>query len=200
MVTMMLAGHETTSNQLAWIIVEIIRRPEVFLKVQSELDQAFPHHEDILDADKLLNADLKYLNRVINEAMRLNPVVAGGVLREISTDIEHEGILIPKGSTAIIQFYVMFRSHLSQPDEFLPDRWDETHPEYALLKSLFIPFSMGKRNCMGMSLSLLETKIVLISLFRSFDVTLQNKDQLVDSDYFLSLKAINVNINVTKRM
>ena len=197
---MLMAGHETTSNQLTWIIVEITRRPEVLLLIQAELDQAFPYYEDILDADKLLKADLKYLNRVINEAMRVNPVVAGGILREVGSDIEHEGMLIPKGSTAIIHYYSLFRSSISQPDEFLPDRWDEAHPEYPLLKSLFVPFSLGKRNCMGMNLALLEIKIVLASLFRSFDVTLQNSDKPVDSDYFLSMKAVGVNVNVTKRI
>ena len=49
-------------------------------------------------------------------------------------------------------------THISQPDEFLPDRWDEAHPEYPLLKSLFVPFSVGKRNCIGMNLALLEMR------------------------------------------
>ena len=197
---MLMAGHETTSNQLTWIIVEIIRRPEILLKIQAELDQAFPYYEDILDAEKLMKADLKYLNRVINEAMRVNPVLAGGILREVAMDIEHDGMLIPKGSTAIIHYYTMFRSTISRPDEFLPDRWDETHPEYLTLKNLFEPFGGGKRTCWGKALALLEIKIVLSSLFRSFDVTLANKDQAVDSDYFLSMKAVGVNINVTKRI
>ena len=107
-----------------------------------------------------MKADLTYLSRVINEAMRLDPVTAGGVFREIDADMEHEGMRIPKGSTAMLCSYTAFRSHISQPDEFLPDRWDETHPEYALLKSLFVPFSLGKRNCMGMNLALLEMRYV----------------------------------------
>ena len=98
------------------------------------------------------------MSRVINEAMRTNPVVAGGVLREISKDMEYEGMLIPKGSTAMLHFYTMFRSHISQPDDFLPDRWDEAHPEYALLKSIFIPFGGGKRICIGMNLAALEMR------------------------------------------
>ena len=105
-----------------------------------------------------MKADLTYLNRVIHETMRHTPVTAGGLLREIGENLEHEGMLIPKGSTVLVPFYAMFHSHISQPDEFLPDRWDEAHPEYALLKSLFIPFSMGKRNCIGMNLAMLETR------------------------------------------
>ena len=105
-----------------------------------------------------MKADLNYLSRVINEAVRLDPVAAGGNLREIGEDMEYEGMRIPKGSTVIMHFYTMFRSHISQPDEFLPDRWDEAHPEYALLKSLYMPFSVGKRNCIGMNLALLEMR------------------------------------------
>ena len=105
-----------------------------------------------------MKADLNYLSRVINEAMRLDPVSAGGVFREIDADMKHEGMRIPKGSTVLMHFYTMFHSHISQPDEFLPDRWDEAHPEYAMLKSLFVPFSVGKRNCIGMNLALLETR------------------------------------------
>ena len=126
--------------------------------VQQELDRAFPNPADICDEQKFMKADLTYLTRVINETMRINPVVAGGVVRDISEDIEHEGMLLPKGSTVMLHFYTLFRSHISQPDEFLPDRWDETHPEYALLKSLYMPFSLGKRNCIGMNLAALEIR------------------------------------------
>jgi hypothetical protein len=106
---------------------------------------------------KFIKADLTYLTRVTNEAMRLNPVIAG-VFRELYQDVVHDGMLLPKGSTVMMHFYTMCHSHISQPDEFLPDRWDEAHPEYALLKSLFVPFSVGKRNCIGMNLALLETR------------------------------------------
>ena len=126
--------------------------------MQQELDLAFPDPSDICDEQKFMKADLKYLTRVINEATRLNPVAAGGVAREMAEDMEYEGMLLPKGSTVIVHFYTMFRSHISQPDAFLPDRWDEAHPEYALLKSLFMPFSLGKRNCMGMNLAMLEMR------------------------------------------
>ena len=114
-----------------------------------------------------MKADLNYLTWVINEAMRLHPVFAGGIVRETGADMEHEGMRIPKGSTALVHFYTLFRSHISQPDEFLPDRWDETHPEYALLKSLFMPFSLGKRNCMGMYLALLEIRCAFLPTFLS---------------------------------
>ena len=126
--------------------------------VQQELDLAFPDPSDVCDEQKFMKADLPYLSRVINEAMRLNPVTAAGLLREMASDTEHEGMRIPKGSTVLIHIYTMLRSHISQPDEFLPDRWDEAHPEYALLKSLFLPFSAGKRNCIGMNLALLEMR------------------------------------------
>ena len=104
-----------------------------------------------------MKADLTYLTRVINEATRVNPVISS-VLREMCMDVEHEGMLIPKGSTVLVHFYALCHSHISQPDEFLPDRWDEAHPEYSLLKSLFMPFSLGKRNCIGMNLALLEMR------------------------------------------
>ena len=59
-----------------------------------------------------MKADLKYLNRVINESMRLNPVGAQGILREVCEDMEHEGMRIPKGSTAILHMYTLFHSHI----------------------------------------------------------------------------------------
>ena len=125
--------------------------------MQQELDLAFPDPADICDEQKFMKAELNYLSRVINEATRLNPVISS-VNRELSEDMEHEGMLLPKGSSAVVHFYTMFRSHISQPDEFLPGRWDEAHPEYALLKSLFVPFSAGKRNCIGMNLAMLEMR------------------------------------------
>jgi cytochrome P450 len=83
---------------------------------------------------------------------------------------------------------------LSQdPEAFKPDRWLPSDPDAEKLKELYHPFSMGKRNCVGQNLALLEMKMVLATVFRSFRFELVSE---VDHDYFLTLKPINAHMRV----
>ena len=88
--------------------------------------------------------------------------------------------------------YKLDSSHVNyfsvqDPDKFIPERWAPENPEAEILKELYFPFSLGKRNCVGQNLASLQTKIVLASVFKSFRFELQSP---VEADYFLTLKAV----------
>jgi cytochrome P450 len=114
-------------------------------------------------------SELDYLGKVIKEGMRLWPVVADGSTREITVDIPYKKYVLPKGSTVAINNFLMFRTNIQNPDEFIPERWEEDGEDIEQLKELFIPFSSGPRNCIGQSLALLELKLVIATLFYSYD-------------------------------
>jgi len=132
-------------------------------------------------------SQLTYLGDVIKEAMRLWPVTAVGPHRELAADIVvSDTVTLPKGSFIGVGIFAMFRSvELREPDLFLPERWAEGDPDAAKLKELFIPFSTGRRNCIGQPLASLELKMALATIFKKFDFQLVSE---VQDFFFLTLK------------
>ena len=83
------------------------------------------------------------------------------------------------------------------PESFLPDRWLDEDPygELKTLNNFFMPFAMGKRNCVGQNLAKMELKLVLATLLRAFRFELQTE---VSKDYFLTFKPVNAHFKVFK--
>ena len=96
MTTLMIAGQDTTSYTLAWIILEISRNPTVLTQLKKEIDSAVDEGEEQI-SQRMLNS-MVYLDQVIKEGMRLWPVTGLGILRQNSKDIQYEDFIIPKGS------------------------------------------------------------------------------------------------------
>jgi cytochrome P450 len=107
MTTFILAGHDTTAYSLAWTIIEVARNPEVYQKVKKEIDSISPGNERITVSQ--MNS-MSYLDCIIKESMRLWPVAASGISREMSKDIPFNDYVIPKGSVVIFPFISIFRN------------------------------------------------------------------------------------------
>ena len=107
MTVFMIAGHDTTSYSLSWIIIEIARNPHVYEKVKAEIERVVPG--DVIVTQKHLS-ELTYLDDVIREGMRLWPVAPMGSLREATKDLHYKDIIIPKGSIVNIPFICVFRN------------------------------------------------------------------------------------------
>jgi len=166
---MYIAGHDTTGNTLAWTIHLLAEHPDAQEALQREVDEAFGGED--APAPEELNAKLsglKFLHGVLQEAMRLFPVAAGGPSREAREDLVVSGFCIPKGSDVGIPLYAAFRDESQgweRPEAFLPSRWlQEDVPG----SRGFVPFSVGKRSCIGQSLAILEAKAVLALLALRF--------------------------------
>jgi cytochrome P450 len=197
--TFLIAGHDTTGYQIAWIIIELARNPRVVEVLRAELDRVLGpgdvSDENPITPDQL--AQLVYLGQVIKEGQRLWPVTAVGPNRELAVDIRcSDTVLLPKGSYVSVGFFAMFRSGIHDADSFIPERWNEDDPDAAKLQQMFIPFSIGKRNCLGMPLANLELKMGLATIFKTFDFELLSE---VDDYFFLTLKPQNANMRVTLR-
>jgi cytochrome P450 len=195
-VTFLLAGHDTTSYQLSWIIVELGRHPEVVAKLRAELKQVLPEGSDPTKWTPQHLSQLSYLYDVIREGQRLWPSAAITTSREALVDIPYDNgtsaMIIPTGSAIGIHAFAMGRLGIDHPDEFIPERWqDKSQAEK--LKELFLPFSYGQRSCVGQNLALLELKLVLACLFSRFDFELVSE---VDDHFFITLKPVNANFHV----
>ncbi len=201
-------GHETTSHTLTWLILELSRHPACLKKLQEALDNAIRNPQGGEEKFPSLSTvmGIEYLGCCINEAMRLWPVAGGGPKRVASVDIPFKqtsedgcdyNMVIPKGSTITIALFSMFRQPwIEDADLFLPERWLPGNSQLPKLKELLIPFSSGKRNCIGMNLAKFELYMIAAYLLRYFQFELISKPKI---EFFLTLKATNVQMKVTRR-
>lgn len=162
--TMMLAGHDTTANVLAWIFALLGRHPRIDAKLYAEVNAVLGERSPSLD--DLPN--LPYVEQVVNEALRLYPP-AWGFGREVVEPFERRGISFPKGVQIYMCPWVMHRNadYFPEPLEFRPERWADgfarTLPKYA-----FLPFGGGPRVCIGNAFALTEATLVLAAWARRF--------------------------------
>ncbi|XP_037623470.1 thromboxane-A synthase [Sebastes umbrosus] len=162
-----LAGYETSSNTLAFTSYLLAIHPECQCKVQEEVDDFFTRHES---PDYTNVQELKYLDMVISEALRLYPP-AFRFARDIDQDCVVNGQSLPKGATLEIPagFLHQDPEHWPEPERFIPERFT---PEAKASRHPFVylPFGAGPRNCVGMRLAQLEIKMALVRLFRRFSI------------------------------
>ncbi|MFI2652155.1 cytochrome P450 [Micromonospora fulviviridis] len=164
LVTLLLAGHETTASTLGWTLHLIEQRPDVRERLREEANRVLggrlPTYVDL--------HGLRYTTMVVQEAMRLYPPV--WLLPRIAIDADVVGgYSVPAGADVVILPYTLHRhpEFWSRPDRFDPDRFDPARsrgrPRYA-----YIPFGAGPRVCVGSNLGLLEAVFVLAMMAREF--------------------------------
>ncbi|CAN9510230.1 unnamed protein product [Ophioblennius macclurei] len=175
--TFMFEGHDTTAAAMNWAVHLIGSNPEVQNKIQQELQEVLGSSDRPISTDDLKK--LRYLECVIKESLRLFPSVPffGRTLRE---DCHINGFKVPKGATGLVVTYALHRDprYFPEPEEFRPERFlpenSVGRPPYA-----YIPFSAGLRNCIGQRFALMEEKLVLASILRSFNIeACQKREEL----------------------
>jgi len=163
-VTLMLGGHETTAAALSWTWYLLSEHPEAAERLRAELDQVLAGRAPT--ADDL--GRLPYTQRVIDESLRLYPP-AWGVPRQSVAEDELGGYGLPAGSILAIGTFVTHRhpDFWDDPERFDPDRFT---PERSAGRPRFayLPFGGGARQCVGSTLALLETRLVLAMAAQRF--------------------------------
>ncbi len=152
LMTLLVAGHETTANSLSWALERLIRHPDALQRLQDEVRAG--------ESDAWLDA-------VCRETLRLCPVISI-VVRELQEPVEIAGHLIPKGARVVPCIHLVHRRPeiYPDPDAFKPERWlGQTPGTYT-----WIPFGGGVRRCLGASFALFEMKTILGEIVRSMDL------------------------------
>ncbi len=155
MMTLILAGHETTAASLAWAVNRLVTNPEVMETTKAEATSMVDDNS------------LKYLDAVINETMRLDTVVPN-VGRELQAPMKIAGRDLPKGVVLAPCIYLTHRRAdlWPEPEKFEPSRFLDTRPNpYA-----FFPFGGGTRRCIGAAFATYQMKVVLSELLRSVEL------------------------------
>ena len=169
LVTILLAGHETTASTLSWTWYLLSQHPEVADRVRAEAMAAFadrtPTYEDL--------HRLPFPTTVIQEVMRLYPPV-WGLTRVAQAADEIDGYRVPAGAEVMICTYTLHRHRgfWPAPDAFRPDRFAPGSADGPAHKYAYIPFGAGPRVCVGSHLGMLEATLVTAIVARQLSFSL----------------------------
>ncbi|MGZ6213036.1 MAG: cytochrome P450, partial [Candidatus Binataceae bacterium] len=169
--TLMLAGHDTTATMVAWALLLLAQHPAHLEMMRNEVDQVLmgrvPEPEDLKPLD--------YTRRIIQEVARLRPSI-WWFARVAINDDNIGGQPIKAGTTVFISQYLIHTQPQiwEEPEKFDPDRF---LPERMQSRSKFayFPFGAGPRVCIGSSFAMMEMQFVLAMIFRRFDITITSE-------------------------
>lgn len=167
-VTLFLAGHETTANALNWTWLLLSQNPDARAKLHEELDRVLGGRVPTL-------ADLKnlpYTEMVVKESMRLYPP-AWGISREASDDVTLEDFTVHKGESVQIFIYGVHHNprYWDDPEAFRPERFSEAQ-EVNIPRYAYLPFGGGPRVCIGNSFAMMEAQLLLATIASRWQITL----------------------------
>lgn len=166
--TLFLAGHETTALALSWSWYLLAKHPEAEKKFHAELDEVLNGRPpEVSDLPKL-----KYTEMIAKETMRLYPP-AYAVGREAIEETEIGGYRVPRGTQLFAFQWVTHRDprFFERPDEFDPDRWD-TEAIQNLPKYAYFPFGGGPRQCIGNYFAMMEIVLLMAAIGQRFKFSL----------------------------
>ncbi|MFL7838523.1 MAG: cytochrome P450 [Candidatus Promineifilaceae bacterium] len=168
LLTMLIAGHDTSTAMLSWALYLLGENEEVLAQAVREARGAQQSNENDLQ--------LPYLDLVIKETLRLFPPIHVGN-RFAAEDMQLEGYDLPQGSRVMVSYYLTHRDERVWQDaeKFCPQRHDRTRqteeggkrPPFS-----YIPFGGGPRSCIGATFAQIEGRVVLARILQQFDLTL----------------------------
>jgi cytochrome P450 len=155
LVTLLLAGHETTATALSWALYELGRSPALLAKAQQAAD----------------SGDDAYLEAVMKESMRLHPVIPM-VVRLLMKPATIGGIDLPAGASVAPSIILSHQENFDASDAFRPERFLDGK----IAPNTWIPFGGGVRRCIGAGFSLMEGVAILREVLLRYDLTSQGDD------------------------
>jgi cytochrome P450 len=151
LLTLLVAGHETTATALSWAMERLTRHPEKLERLRAEV----------------LDGEDEYLTATIQETLRLRPVISI-VVRRLTEAVELGGYELPAGAGVTPGIHLIHRDPgtYPEPDRFLPERFIDNPPG----TYTWIPFGGGVRRCLGAAFAQFETAVVLRELVRRHQI------------------------------
>jgi len=174
LMTMLLAGHDTTALTLTYTWFLLSEHPEAKERVHAEVDAVVGDDRPGMEHVR----EFEYLEWVINESMRLYPPVFT-VFREPTEPVELAGYDVPAGATLMLPQWGVHRSerYWDDPGAFDPERFSadrrQDRPRFA-----YFPFGGGPRHCIGKHLSLLEAKLIVATVASEYDLVFEGETPL----------------------
>jgi cytochrome P450 len=155
LLTLLVAGHETTATALSWAMERLTRSPEQMERLRAEVEAG----------------EEAYLTATVQETLRLRPVIVV-VVRKLTEPVELGGYELPAGARVVPSIHLIHRDPqiYPEPERFLPERFLDNPPG----TYTWIPFGGGVRRCLGAAFAQFEMAVVLRELVRRYEVTAAN--------------------------
>ncbi|KAF7833674.1 cytochrome P450 97B2, chloroplastic [Senna tora] len=206
LMTMLIAGHETTAAVLTWAVFLLAQNPTKMKKAQAEVDSVLGEGRPTFESLK----KLQYIRLIVIEALRLYPQPPLLIRRALKSDVlpggykgDKDGYAIPAGTDVFISVYNLHRSPYfwDSPNDFEPERFmvqrknediegwagfdpsrspGALYPNEVISDFAFLPFGGGPRKCVGDQFALMESTVALALLLQKFDVQLKGTPQSVE--------------------
>jgi cytochrome P450/nitrite reductase/ring-hydroxylating ferredoxin subunit len=197
LMTMLLAGEDTTANSLAWAVHELLASPRWMAELRREADETLGSSSVASSVDAA-NA-LDRAAAVANETFRLRPVAAL-LNSEALADTVVGDVRIPAGTRVMAVFRpaAMEPAHFHDPKAFSPERWLEPNQGAHDTAAMF-PFGSGPRMCPGRALALIEMNVALSMLYKNFEVERVGTADEVSEKFSFAMEPVGLRVRLRPR-
>ncbi|PKA49875.1 Cytochrome P450 71A1 [Apostasia shenzhenica] len=165
---MLSGGTDTTSAALVWAMANLIKHPASMRRAQAEVRRVVGFNSTVAEEDI---SEMKYLDAVIKETLRLYPSVPLLLPREAMKDTKLNGYDIPAGTRVLVNAWKIGRDnkYWDKPEEFYPERFLDKSFDFRGQDFQYIPFGAGRRGCPGITFGTIMIQYVLANLLHDFD-------------------------------
>ncbi len=180
-ISMMFAGHHTSSGTAAWTLIELLRHPAELVAVVAELDGLYAGGAEI--SFQALR-EIPRLEAAIKEALRLHPPLIL-LLRAATRELEVQGYRIPDGALVGASPAISNRiaADFPDPDAFAPERYAQPRQEDLINRWTWIPFGAGRHRCVGANFALIQLKAIFSALLREWEFELAQPSDTYRNDH-----------------
>jgi sterol 14-demethylase len=180
-ISMMFAGHHTTSGTAAWTLIELLRHPDLLAAVRAELEGLFADGGEV--SYQALR-EMPQLQAAIKEALRLHPPLIL-LLRVAKQEFTVGGYRVAPGKLVGASPAISNRlaESFPDPDAFAPDRYLDARQEDIDQRWNWIPFGAGKHRCIGAAFAMMQLKAIFSVLLRTWDIELAQPPETYRNDH-----------------
>jgi sterol 14-demethylase len=179
-ISMMFAGHHTTSGTAAWSLIEFLRHPDYAKAVVDEIDGL---HAEGGDVTYQALREIPILEAGVKEALRLHPPLII-LMRKVMADFHYKDWTIPAGKLVAVSPAISNRipECFPEPDRFDPERYAE-HRQEDRQSFAWIPFGAGRHRCVGAAFALMQLKSIFCVLLRNYEFELSQPRESYRNDH-----------------
>jgi sterol 14-demethylase len=179
-ISMMFAGHHTTSGTAAWTLIELLKSPDILKGVVGELDEIYADGRDV--SYQALR-EIPKLEHSIQESLRLHPPLIL-LMRKVMYDFQYKGWTVPAGKLVGVSPAVSNRMPecFPDPDRFDPGRYEKGREEDRQLFA-WIPFGAGRHRCVGSAFAMMQLKAIFSDLLMNFEFELAQLPETYQNDH-----------------
>ncbi|MYR08672.1 cytochrome P450 [Gordonia sp. SID5947] len=185
-ISMMFAGHHTTSGTAAWTLIELLRNPDYMARVYGELDEIYgdtPAGERP-EYTFAHTRQMPQLENALKEALRLHPPLII-LMRVVQKDFRVEDFEIKAGQSIAVSPAISNRlpEDFPEPDTFDPDRYDKPRQEDIANRWTWIPFGAGRHRCVGAQFAMMQLKAIFSVLFQNYEFEMLQPSESYRNDH-----------------